>query len=373
MAKLQEKLSKLEMMRGLAALYVMFTHLVHSSSLGLGHRLGQLVVLPFHFGQEAVMLFFLISGFVIFFSTEKQQPDFATYLSRRWRRIYPIFLLSLCLSTIDVVMLKSQPFPWRDFWGNLFMLQDNRGRPGDWFPAFGDNGSLWSLSYEWWFYILFYPIWRFVPIMWQQITVTSISFVGLIGYACYPNQPCIYLTYFIVWWTGVEFARQYVAEGRVTFQSQRTTIVILVGFVSLATVLLSLSAHHYYHWSLLVAETKGYLSFREYPIIQMRQFAAGLMIAVGALAWGKVSWVGFDAIFGIFKHFAPISYGIYALHYIFIGGSFFLFLPDGARPWMAVAASFVAAWLAEVPFQHFVNRWTSFLPNRTIRSSGKSG
>ena len=62
MAKLQGKLSKLEMLRGLAALYVMFTHLVHSYSFGLSHRLGLLVALPFHFGHEAVMLFFLISG-----------------------------------------------------------------------------------------------------------------------------------------------------------------------------------------------------------------------------------------------------------------------------------------------------------------------
>jgi hypothetical protein len=40
---------------------------------------------------------------------------------------------------------------------------------------------------------------------------------------------------------------------------------------------------------------------------------------------------------------------------------------------MAMAVSFAAAWLAEIPFQHFVNRWTSFLPNRTIRFSGESG
>ena len=313
------------------------------------------------------MLFFLISGFVIFFSTARQQPDFATYLSRRWRRIYPIFLLALGLSAIDLFFLKSQPFPWRDLFGNLFMLQYSGEKPGCWFPSFGGNAPLWSLAYEWWFYILFYPIWRFVPIIWQQITATLISLLGLVGYAWHPNQPCLYLAYFIVWWTGAEFARQYAAEGCVTFRSQRRMIGILFGFASLATVLLSLSAHHYYHWSPFAAEARSYLSFRNYPIIQMRQFAAGLMIAIGALVWQKNGWVGFDAIFGIFKFFAPISYGIYALHYIFITGSFFSFLPNWTWPWTAMVFSFAAAWLAEVPFQHYVNRWTSSLPNRTIR------
>lgn len=75
--------------------------------------------------------------------------------------------------------------------------------------------------------------------------------------------------------------------------------VVLAGFVSPAVVLLSLSAHHYYHWSPLAAERRSYLSFRVHPIIQMRQFATGFMIAIGALVWQKIGWVGFEAIFGI--------------------------------------------------------------------------
>jgi len=67
---LKEKLSKLEMMRGLAALYVMFTHLAQSASQGLGPRMHWLAILPFHFGQEAVMLFFLISGCDFLFNRE---------------------------------------------------------------------------------------------------------------------------------------------------------------------------------------------------------------------------------------------------------------------------------------------------------------
>ena len=81
------KLAKLEMMRGFAAVYVMAGHLAHHFSLGLGTRADEIIAAPFGYGQEAVMLFFLISGFVIFYSTEKKKPDFKTYFSHRWKRI----------------------------------------------------------------------------------------------------------------------------------------------------------------------------------------------------------------------------------------------------------------------------------------------
>lgn len=356
---MKEKLAKLEMMRGFAALYVMAGHL-------LVHRNGEnsLAGWPLRFGQEAVMLFFLISGFVIFYSTEKHQPDFASYLSKRWKRIYPIFLFAIGLSTLDIMMLRSQLFPWHDFWGNLFMLQDfSYGKPGVWFPAFGGNSPLWSLSYEWWFYLLFYPIWRFASLMWQRTIVVFISFVGLLAYAWHPNQPCLYFTYFILWWTGAEFGRQYVTEGRVTFKGQRVSVGILAGFVCLVTVVL-LSAHNWI----------GNLSFGLYPVLQIRHFAACLAIALGALIWQNFNWKWFEAVFGIFKRVAPISYGIYALHYVVgVSGSFVSFLPGGGvKLFVTITASFIVAWFAEMPYQKFVNHLLRFLPNRTIKEKSNA-
>ena len=350
------------MMRGFAALYVMTGHLVHHYSLGLGARVDKWVAEPLRFGQEAVMLFFLISGFVIFYSTEKKRPDFATYFIHRWKRIYPIFLISLCLISIDIVILKSAPFPWHDFFGNIFMLQDMAGKtPGVWFPTFGYNLPLWSLAYEWWFYFLFYPIWRFAPIRQQRIIAALISFIGLFGYVLYPNQPCLYLAYFILWWTGAELARQYVAEGRVTFKIQRITIAVLAGFVGLTAGLLLL-AHHYNHWIAVRSRSE------QYPFLEIRHFMICWLIVVGALTWQKIKWFGFNFLFGIFKYVAPISYGIYALHYpIAITGSFFSFIPwEVAKLFVVIVASFAAAWLAEVPFQKLVNHLTRFLPNKAI-------
>jgi peptidoglycan/LPS O-acetylase OafA/YrhL len=41
------------------------------------------------------------------------------------------------------------PQSMKDFWGSLFFLQEIYTKP------YGSDGPLWSLSYEFWFYILF--------------------------------------------------------------------------------------------------------------------------------------------------------------------------------------------------------------------------
>jgi peptidoglycan/LPS O-acetylase OafA/YrhL len=86
------KLERLEALRGVAAVYVLLHHIIRAR---LGIEKGLLGLL-FSFGQEAVILFFLLSGFVIFysFSTGRDQ-SFGSYFRRRWLRIYPIFFVSL--------------------------------------------------------------------------------------------------------------------------------------------------------------------------------------------------------------------------------------------------------------------------------------
>jgi peptidoglycan/LPS O-acetylase OafA/YrhL len=244
------------------------------------------------------------------------------------------------------------------------MLQDfGYGKPGTWFPAFGGNLPLWSLAYEWWFYMLFYPIWRYVPDHQQQQTATAISLAGLIGYVWHPNQPCLYLAYFILWWTGAEFGRQYLAEGRITFRHQRSSLLVLGAFVCLVALLL-FSRHN---WS-------GDLQFGVYPILQFRHFAACLAIALGALLWQRLNWRGFDGIFGIFIWVAPISYGLYVLHSPILNGLLSKSIPT---PWsfpILIMAVFAAAWFAEFPFQKFCKRLTDNLfPKRTIQVPATPG
>ena len=58
------------------------------------------------FGQQSVILFFLLSGFVIYIATSRAESvPFRDYFIKRFRRIYPVmlgaFLVSFIISFID--------------------------------------------------------------------------------------------------------------------------------------------------------------------------------------------------------------------------------------------------------------------------------
>src|SRR5271154_5222872 len=81
--------------RGLAAFYVFLHHAAHYY---LVRELGGWTRV-FAAGQGAVMIFFLLSGFVIYLSSYApgRKRGFARYLSLRAFRIYPLFVVSLAL------------------------------------------------------------------------------------------------------------------------------------------------------------------------------------------------------------------------------------------------------------------------------------
>ena len=286
------------MARGFAAFYVLAYDLSESFTSHLG-----LAAAPLRFAPEMVMLFFLISGFVITYSVAGRRMKFTEYFLRRFRRIYPLFLVTLLLGAVDYLYFRHEPIPIRELVGNLFMLQDlGYLKPGTWFAPFAGIAPLWSLAYEWWFYLLFFPIWTFIPKTFQLATITTISTVALITYVHSPNQICAYLMYFIIWWTGVELAREFTTTGKVTIKGQRHTLLALGSFAVCST------------FFLLHAPTYRAQRFGGFPILQMRQIVAAFLVLAGALAWNKAKWIGFDRIFRPFLLVAPISYAIYLFH-----------------------------------------------------------
>ncbi|RYD69411.1 MAG: acyltransferase, partial [Verrucomicrobiaceae bacterium] len=216
------RVEKLEMLRGFAALYVMVYHFTMLETKNWG-----IFSLPLRLGAEAVMIFFLISGFVVCLSFSNRPTDFKTYFLKRAVRIYPIYLMALGFGMITLYQQK-QPLALGELMGNIAMLQDaSFAKPGTWFSSYAEIHTLWSLAYEWWFYMLFYPVWRFVPAPRRMLAATGISAIGLLSFAIVPNQVGFYLMYFVLWWTGVELGVEYHATGRVTWLKQRQTLLVL--------------------------------------------------------------------------------------------------------------------------------------------------
>ena len=104
----RKPLPKVEMARGFAAFYVLTYDIFESVSGKLG-----LAGVALRFGPEAVMLFFVISGFVIAYSVAQKEMKFREYFVRRFRRIYPLFLVALLLGAADYLFFRKQPVPDR--------------------------------------------------------------------------------------------------------------------------------------------------------------------------------------------------------------------------------------------------------------------
>ena len=145
------------------------------------------------FGHEAVMVFFVISGYLVggkVWSLYREgRFGWRRYLADRASRLYAVLFVALLLgAAMDwtgylffnkyglynqgyegaIAVLGAAPIErmgWRDFLVNAFFLQTIVG------PTFGSNGPLWSLAYEWWYYVLFplvlAAVWPIVDYGWR--------------------------------------------------------------------------------------------------------------------------------------------------------------------------------------------------------------
>ena len=117
--KKSTRLPTLEALRGLAGFYIFFHHFGHFY-LSMNYPQAPHY---FVFGQVAVLGFFIMSGFVIEHSSFAVDPQlsFRTYFVRRFRRIYPIYLVSLVVSYVCACVLagKLAGVDWHALLGSL--------------------------------------------------------------------------------------------------------------------------------------------------------------------------------------------------------------------------------------------------------------
>jgi len=347
------QLKKLEALRGFAAVYVLLHH-ISSSYLGLKTTIWGF---PFRFGQEAVIAFFLLSGFVIHYASSRNtKNNFRTYLVKRFRRIYPVFILALVLayaiSSWNAGHLINTHDVWTSLAGNLAMLQDHSGRPGGWFAPFSENMPLWSLSYEWWFYMMYFPIHNRIPPNRQKYLVISLGFLGQGIQIFWPNPLCHFLILFPIWWLGVEIAKEFISKKFITLQGQVHYLLLLF---------LPLFYHALVNFQWLADGKK--ISFITYPFVDLRYFASTIGLFGIALIWQRTKFLGYSKIFQPFIRVATFSYALYVLHYPIICNLRFIpgdhwFYPDLI---LRIAFSFGIAIIAERVIQPWINQKTAFL------------
>ena len=320
------KLLRLEALRGFAAVYVVFHHTLPREIL-----LGSVDIgLLFRFGQEAVILFFLLSGFVIHYSFGRgADKSFGTYFWKRALRIYVPLLVALPMSWLFASWSTGgfiDPNPGR-LMGNLAMLQDWAwAKPNVLVNIYMQNGPLWSLSYEWWFYMLYWPVQRYLPATARRNVIVLVSAVLAAGlYAFWPHFIPRLLMYFGIWWAGVMLADAY-CQGQLRDARTYLSPMVAIGLITLINgtpVLLDY----------LGPET---VLLGRHPFLEFRHAAFALFSLAVAWTWHRAHWVGFDAIFKPFLWLAPISYAIYITHWFLLAEADYLrFL---GNPWLEYSA-----------------------------------
>ncbi|MCF6258963.1 MAG: acyltransferase [Gammaproteobacteria bacterium] len=150
----------LDIVRFLAAIVVFFVHANYERFTG-----GEL---PFiwrisHLGNDAVMVFFVLSGFVITYVANTKEKTIDEYFISRFSRLYSVVLPAIFVtvfldfigSNIDFSVYDG---PWYQsdmplvrIVANLFFINEL------WFSSIRpfSNGPFWSIGYEFWYYVLF--------------------------------------------------------------------------------------------------------------------------------------------------------------------------------------------------------------------------
>ena len=197
-------------------------------------------------GSIAVMAFFVLSGFLVGGSVIRAgerfrlSDYFTARLCRLWVVLIPALLLTLLADTITARAAPSvltgaffeqwhsgpdpaAPFSTSlvTFFGNVAFLQKIV------VPVFGTNGPLWSLSCEFWYYVIF----PFIVMGLRPASSYSLPVAAVVTFATVYFMPPGMLQGFCVWLMGV---LAFVVSRRIQRPVRRIWIVLSCALVVLA-------------------------------------------------------------------------------------------------------------------------------------------
>lgn len=145
-----KNLQLVQLLRGIASLLVVLLHITRGSS----EILDKIFLLNFFsFGGAGVDIFFVLSGFIITYTSQKNigyADKLPSFVKRRFVRIFPTYWIIISLFLLLQIMLPS-------FYKTHFSL-DIKNILSTYLLFPGHimvNGVSWTLSYELFFYLLF--------------------------------------------------------------------------------------------------------------------------------------------------------------------------------------------------------------------------
>lgn len=213
----------LDLLRVAAALLVFLGHLSWSKLSG-----GALWPLQ-RLGHDGVIVFFVLSGFVIQYVTTHKESRLHDYAVARLARLYSVVLPALLLTLVcdqfgqtirpDIYVPEEQSMPWlRVLAGALFLSQS-----WGWDLTMLSNVAFWSLPYEFWYYQIFG----------SALFLRGGQRIFWVTLGCVMAGPTI-LLYFPIWLFG---AAAFLASTRTQPGEQRAWVLFVASALALASLL----------------------------------------------------------------------------------------------------------------------------------------
>ena len=211
----------LDLMRGGAALVVLVSHWRDLLFVPYADSLSRSLPVKLFYaltggGHQAVIVFFVLSGYLITSTIARAHRagrwSWLVYLEHRlarlWTVLVPALLLIFLLDLAGSHLHRSAPLYFGThaanmlldahthlgiltLLGNLFFVQQILT------TTYGSDGALWSLSYEFWYYILFPLLLALAAGSWKRRVVSAILALGV---ALFIGKPILLL--FPVWLMG---------------------------------------------------------------------------------------------------------------------------------------------------------------------------
>jgi len=147
----------------------------------------------FDFSKIAVDGFFIISGFLIFWSYDNNNNAFFFYI-KRFFRIFPLYAILIILQTFIFILISDESMlsVLKYFFVNIIFLNFLSPAVGNTFDSLAINainGSLWTLKNEVFFYLLvptFYLLYKKIGmVFWYALYILSIVYLFIFNYLGY--------------------------------------------------------------------------------------------------------------------------------------------------------------------------------------------
>ncbi len=357
---LKHRLVHLDCLRGVAALLVCLEHLRAFLFVPFARLKGPLAATKLFYlltglGHQAVMIFFVLSGFLVGGSVitafQSGKWSWKQYLLRRMSRLWvvliPALLLTLCWDKLGYgfnpegyhgsyrLLYNSGPalnsptdLSFSTFLGNTCFLQTIL------VPCFGTNGPLWSLANEFWYYLLFPLLLSlFAPLKWLT---RLLCFLLLAGILCF--LPKSILVGGVIWFLGAI----------VFFLIRRDNIRRVVSHPLWLVTGFILSA------GCLLASRSGHMG-------------DGIDLAIGVgfatLVAGLATRPSSNHIYGLLSAgISEMSYTLYLVHFPALAFLFFVFFQGRQLiPGFASTGSFLLIFLAVIAYA--ISVWYLFERN----------